>query len=252
MSAAAARSEEAAAEEGALWRAMRGDPSGDARGRLFALHLPFAKSLAGRQFRTRRGGDVEYGDFVQLACAGLLEAMDRYDPELGVPFRAFAARRINGSISDGLATMSEVREQIRYRSRVKNERLRSLAVADAAKGTPAETMEALIDMAVGLALGFMLEGTNLYQDEQGAAETQPTAYDSLAWKDLVQRLVAELRLLPERDRTILELHYLEDVHFDQIALLLGLSKGRISQLHKAAMILLRKRIAGAGGFRLER
>jgi RNA polymerase sigma factor FliA len=45
---------------------------------------------------------------------------------------------------------------------------------------------------------------------------------------------------------------MEDVTFDQIAELLDLSKGRISQLHKAALMLLRKRMSGAGGFRLER
>jgi RNA polymerase sigma factor for flagellar operon FliA len=112
-------------------------------------------------------------------------------------------------------------------------------------------MEALVDMAVGLALGFMLEGTGLYHDE-GEPATQVTAYDSLAWKEMVDRLVAELTRLPERDRLIIRLHYLEDVNFDQIAILLGLTKGRISQLHKSALMLLRKRVSGGGGFRLER
>lgn len=240
------------AQEASLWRAMREDRSEVARERIFATYLPFARALAGRQFRGRRGGDIEYEDFVQLACAGLLEAMDRYDPALGVPFRGFAVRRINGSILDGLAKMSEVREQISFRRRVKRERLRSLASDDPAGLPPTEAMEALIDLAVGLALGFMLEGTSLYQDDCGAGGAQATAYDSLAWKDLVDRLTAELGRLPDRDRAIVRLHYLEEVNFDQIAALLGLSKGRISQLHKAALTLLRKRISGAGGFRLER
>lgn len=241
-----------AADEASLWRALREDRSEAARERIFASYLPFARALAGRQFKGRKGGDIEYEDFVQLACAGLLEAMDRYDPGLGVPFRGFAVRRINGSILDGLAKMSEVREQISFRSRIRRERLRSLAPGEAGALPPGEAMEALIDMAVGLALGFMLEGTSLYQEDGGAAGAQPTAYDSLAWKDLVERLTAELGRLSDRDRAIVRLHYLEEVSFDQIAALLGLSKGRISQLHKAALALLRKRISGAGGFRLER
>lgn len=241
-----------ASEEASLWRAMREERSEAARERVFAFYLPFARALAGRQFKSRKGGDIEYQDFLQLACAGLLEAMDRYDPGLGVPFRGFAVRRINGSILDGLAKMSEVREQISFRQRAKRERLRSLAPGEAGELPPGEALEALIDLAVGLALGFMLEGTSLYRDDAGAGAAQPTAYDSLAWKDLVERLTAELGRLPDRDRAIVRLHYLEEVNFDQIAVLLGLSKGRISQLHKAALALLRKRISGAGGFRLER
>jgi RNA polymerase sigma factor for flagellar operon FliA len=241
-----------AAEEDSLWSAMRQDGSEAARDRIFAYYLPFARSIAARQYKGRKGGDIEYEDFAQLAFAGLLEAMDRYDPALGVPFRGFAVRRINGSILDGLARMSEVREQISFRHRVKRERLRSLAPADAKDLPPNEAVEALIDMAVGLAIGFMLEGTSLYQDDSDSAAAQPTAYDSLAWKDLVARLTAELGRLSDRDRAIIQIHYLEEVSFDQIAGLLGLSKGRVSQLHKAALGLLRKRISGAGGFRLER
>jgi RNA polymerase sigma factor for flagellar operon FliA len=242
---------EAAGEEGALWRAMRAG-SAPARERLFTANLPFARALARREYRTRGGADVDFEDLLQLACAGLLEAMDRYDPDLGVPFAGFAARRINGSMIDGLGKMSEVREQIGHRHRARRQRLRSLA-PDAAAGAqkPAEAMEALVDMAVGLALGFMLEGTGLYHDEAEPA-VAPTAYDSLAWKDLVQRLTQELTRLPDRDRAILQLHYLEDVNFYQIAAVMALTKGRISQLHKAALTLLRKRISGAGGFRLER
>lgn len=240
------------AGEMSLWRAMREDESAAARERLFTHYLPFARALAGRQFRGRTGGDIEYEDFLQLSCAGLLEAMDRYDPGLGVPFRGFAVRRINGSILDGLAKTSEIREQLAIRHRMRRERLRSLAPGDAGELPPSEAMEALIDLAIGLALGFMLEGTSLYREDGNAAGAQPTAYDSLAWKDLVERLSVELGRLHDRDRAIVRLHYLEGVSFDQIAALLGLSKGRISQLHKSALALLRKRISGAGGFRLER
>lgn len=241
----------AAVDEPALWEAMRGGGSAMARERLFALYLPFARSLAGRQFKGRKEADLEYEDFVQLACAGLLEAMDRYDPAHGVPFRGFATRRINGSVIDGLAKLSEVREQIGFQQRTRRERVRSLTPEEARNLSAGDAFKALAEMAVGLALGFMLEGTGLYQADETAA-AQPTAYDSLAWKDLVERLTAELARLPERDCMLLRLHYLEDVSFDQIAALLRLTKGRISQMHKAALALLRKRISGAGGFRLER
>ena len=234
-----------------LWRVLREAGSTSARERLFTAYLPFARALAGRQFRSRSGGDVEYDDLLQLACAGLLEAIDRFDSTLGVPFKAFAVRRINGSMIDGIAKMNEVREQISFRNRVQRDRLRSLASDEAGPVPRDRAMETLVDMAVGLALGFMLEGTMLYHKESDPG-IATTAYDSLAWKELVQRAAGEIARLPERDRRIIELHYQEEVTFEQIAALFGLTKGRISQLHKAAMLLLRKRLSAVAGFRLER
>jgi RNA polymerase sigma factor for flagellar operon FliA len=152
---------------------------------------------------------------------------------------------------DGIAKMNEVREQISFRNRVQRDRLRSLASEETGPVPRGQAMEVLVDMAVGLALGFMLEGTTLYHKESDAG-LAPTAYDSLAWKDLVERAAAEVARLPERDRRFIELHYVEEVNFDQIAALFGLTKGRISQLHKAAMLLLRKRLSAVAGFRLER
>jgi RNA polymerase sigma factor for flagellar operon FliA len=238
-------------EEGSLWRAVRESGSATARERLFTVYLPFARALAGRQFKSRGGGDIEYEDLLQLACAGLLEAIDRFNPAFGVPFKGFAVRRIRGGMIDGIAKMNEVSEQISFRNRVQRDRLRSLA-SDGEGPMPAgRAMEALVDMALGLALGFMLDGTTLYHKESDPG-IAPTAYDSLAWKQLVERATSEVSQLPERDRRIIQLHYLEEVNFDQIADLFGLTKGRISQLHKAAMLLLRERLTAVAGFHLER
>jgi RNA polymerase sigma factor for flagellar operon FliA len=249
LDAARAFDSPADADDAVLWGELRRGKAG-ARERLFELHLPFARVLARREQRRRRGADLDPDDLLQLACTGLLEALDRFDPSRGVPFRGFASRRIRGAMIDGIAKSNEVREQLSHRARVKRERMRSLA-ADGEPRSAAEAMDALAELAVGLALGFMLEGTGLYQDD-GEPAAPATAYESAAWKETVGRLAAELARLPERDRQIIRLHYMDDVNFDQIAALLGLTKGRISQLHKAAMTLLRKRMSGAGGFRLER
>ena len=196
------------------------------------------------------GGDVEFTDLLQLACTGLLEAIDRYDASRGAPFEGYAIRRINGSMLSGIAKMNEVREQIACRSRIRRDRVRSLATAGAAELPKSEAMAALIDLAMGLAVGFMLDDTSLYM---GAVEPSGGgAYESLAWKQTRQRLLAELALIPDREQMILRHHYLEGIALDVIAELLGLSKGRVSQLHKGAIALLRKRLTNAPGFTLQR
>jgi RNA polymerase sigma factor for flagellar operon FliA len=174
----------------------------------------------------------------------------------GVPFRAFTSHRISGSVRDGIARMSEVREQMSWRQRVRRERLRSLSDMAAGNMQTAEATEKLAEIAVGLALGFMLEGSGLFtqgeKDEGGSPSFPGTAYDSLAWKETVAQLETELSALPEREQTILRQHYLGGMNFDQLASLLAVSKGRVSQLHRAALQLLRKRLGERNRFNLRK
>lgn len=252
--AAAARppSAEPAPEDSELWRAFLDTRDAQVREKLFAAYFPFARQIAARRFLDRRSGDIEFADLSQLAGAGLLEAIDRYDPVHGVPFKRYAGRRISGSILDGIAKMSEVRQQISFRNRIRSERLRSLSDVDAADMPVADALQELIEVAVGLALGFMLEGTGLYQADGAERDGGVSAYESLVWKETIQRIMTEVSALPEREQSIIRRHYLDGLSFDQIGALLGVSKGRVSQLHKAAIALLKKRLLGSRAFMLER
>ncbi|WP_157215370.1 sigma-70 family RNA polymerase sigma factor [Flavisphingomonas formosensis] len=236
--------------EASLWLACRAG-SQAARERLFERHHGFALAIARRHHRLRDRGDLDLADLRQWAYSGLLEAIDRFDPDHGTPFRGYATRRISGSILNGINQMSEVREQIASRAQAERDRLHSLAPS-----TPPRAKDAIIELAelIGsLAIGFMLEGTSLYvDDEAGQPAPQPSAYDSAEWRELIGRLHAELAALPERERMILRHHYLSGVGFEQIADLLGLSKGRISQLHRAALVRLRQRLTQRGHFTLQR
>jgi RNA polymerase sigma factor for flagellar operon FliA len=238
-------------DESTLWRALRTEGSTAAREILFSTYASFARQIATRHFRDRRSGDIEHQDLCQLAFAGLLEAIDRFDPDRGLPFRGYASRRISGSILDGVAKMSEMREQISFRNRMRADRVRSLTAEALDDLSIAEAMQALSDIVAGLAVGFMLESGGLVVAD-GEPDRRPTAYESLAWKDTLRRLGRELEDLPDRDRAILRHHYLDSMTFEQIGALLGLSKGRISQLHRSALGMLRRRLVRSDDFTFER
>jgi RNA polymerase sigma factor FliA len=237
-------------DEMELWSRYGANPSPALRETLFTRHANFARNIARRHYREKSWGDIEFADLSQFAFAGLLEAIDRFDPKHGAPFRAFAAHRISGSITDGIARANEMREQVSWRHRLRRERLSSLAE----RSDVASPIEKLAEIAGGLALGFMLEGTGLlFESEEDKASSSPeTAYESVAWNELVGELKSAIPALPERERTILERHYVDGLSFDQLALLLSLSKGRISQLHRAALARLRKRMRERGHFRMLR
>jgi RNA polymerase sigma factor FliA len=223
--------------EASLWRRLRFEAEIECRQTLFERYVPLARTIAASKFHQRRGS-AERGDCEHFAYEGLLQAIDRFDPLLGVPFSAYARRRIVGCIADGLAKMSEFGAQISHRSRVEQERMRSLAPSAAAAGD--DPLSALSDLAVGLAIGMMLEGTSLMP--ANGADPRPTAYESLEWRERQARLAAEVQKLPEKEAVIVRQHYHNGLSLAQIAELLDLSRGRISQLHRSALERLRKRI----------
>lgn len=238
--------------EAALWIAVKRDDCRVSREALFSRYMVLARQIAARQLRILSRGDLELSELRQLGYAGLLQAIDGFDPSRRVPFSAYATHRIVGSIKNGIEKHSELREQLSWKRRMQRDRIRSLAPEE----KPLEgkdAMAALADLAVGLALGFMLEDTGLVRDDRSAVDQprEPSAYESAAWRELVARLTDELAGLDDREQQILRGHYIEGLSFDNLVTLLGVGKSRISQLHQAALVKLRKRMATHGHFRLE-
>src|SRR5205085_10425535 len=69
-----------------------GDPS--VREALILRHTGLARSIA----RRYAGRGLAYEDILQTGYMGLIGAVDRYDPDRGVPLHAYAARVIEGEI----------------------------------------------------------------------------------------------------------------------------------------------------------
>lgn len=242
-------------DEVLLWRRLRDSGDAGARNQLLDLHLPYAKIVAGSYFSKRFHDEIEFGDYHQLACVGLLEAMERFDPGRGVQFRTFAARRMHGSILNGLERLTEKQQQIAVRQRLRLERLQDVrenALAASATGgapqTPEQLMRFVAEVGVGLAVCWMLEGTAMVE-LPGAARTMHF-YEGVQFKQLRERLLHAIERLPTQQRTVLNSHYLQDVPFDRIAVDLQLTKGRISQIHKQALLHVRKLIGNAADWDL--
>jgi len=223
-----------AGEEASLWEAMASAADAGARGRLIEIHLPYARILAARMYANRRHDEVEFDDFMQLATVGLIESVDRFDPRHGAAFRTFASHRIHGAILNGLETFTEKQQQIACRQRVARERVRSL---DDEADQEEDLFERLARVAVGLALGYLLEGSGMYRESEQAMPD--TVYRSIELRQLQQRVRALVEELPERERRIVRYHYFQHVPFETIAQMMGVTKGRVSQLHRRAMQMLR-------------
>lgn len=233
-----------------LWRRLRSDADPQARDALLSLHLPYARVVAAAYFGKRFHDEIEFGDYHQYATIGLLEAMERFDPDRGAQFRTFAARRMHGAILNGIERLTEKQQQISARQRARAESLgtvkdlaaRTCGVAPAAVPRhPQQLLHYMAEVGLGLALVWMLEGTSMV-DDPDRAESVPF-YRSAEIRQLRERLARVVDALPPQERTVIRCHYLQDIPFDQVAAMLQLSKGRISQIHKQALLRLRAEAA---------
>lgn len=244
-----------------LWQTRHDD--GKARAALVLHYLPYARMHAARLYAGRFGDDLEFGDYFQFATVALTEAVDTYDPDKEVRFETYAAYRIRGAVLDGIGAMSERMRQIAVTRELRQARLKSLLSVDApesdgsgASAKPPESLpassrqplfpqgsalERLSDLGLGLALGLMLEGTGMVDaglDAPAPAVQQP--YARLEMRQQRERLLRLLQQLPEPQRLVMQWHYLQGLSFESHANRMGLSKGRVSQLHRAALATLRR------------
>lgn len=216
----------------------RGVPLRDA---LISRYSALAKITAARLYRRRADNSVDFGDYLQYARVGLIESIDHYDPERGVPFEAFSSFRIKGAILNGLQSESEVASQRAFWSRRARERFDSIKENET-RGDRRASLEELVNLTVGLALSHLIE------QDAGEIIDESLAANPYAITELIQLKRAVRSLLPslpERERELIRRHYDEHVEFQQIAAEWGVTKGRVSQLHAQALGRLRKLLAAS-------
>jgi RNA polymerase sigma factor for flagellar operon FliA len=228
------------------------------RDRTIIAHLPLVKAIAVRVHRMLPV-HVELEDLIQAGIMGLIDALDKFDSGRQVTFRAYAKHRIRGAILDSLRHFDWLsRDMRRMQKEVEATQLR-LACKLHRTATDSEMTEAMgIDIAryrriiaeVGLVAGPLSTRRSADQDNRldvhlaAAPETQPDAV--YATTALHRALVAALKTLPIRFQTVIRLYYLNGRSMSEIGDALGVTKNRVSQIHKLALAMLASALDAAG------
>ena len=216
--------------------------------------LPLAQHLAHRF--SGRGEPVE--DLIQTATVGLIKAVDKYDPERGVEFAAYAVPTIVGEIKRHFRDRTW---DVRVPRRLQELRL----VIGEAAGTLAQQLgrsPTVADLAAHLKLSEEeviegLEGARAYhavslQTPSPSGDRGTELGDLLGAEDSELEL-AELRValapalarLNEREQRILLMRFYGNMTQSQIAERIGISQMHVSRLLARALTTLRGQLAGA-------
>lgn len=230
-------------EERLLRRYKRGEIA--AREELVRRFLPLTKRLAGRH-----GGSSEsQDDLNQVACLGLLKAIDRYDPDRG-SFVAYAVPNIVGELKrhfrDRGWTMRVPRSTQENLLEVK-QAIDHLSGKLGRSPTPKDVAEhtgLLLDEVIGALEASSRAYSPLALDapHPGDENGDRTLADGLGGEDpgyasveLGDLLTPAFRALPSREQTILELRFVEDLRQSEIAERIGVSQMHVSRLLRRAL-----------------
>ncbi len=203
------------------------------------------------------GNAIEVGDLVSYGQEGLLDAARRYDPERGVPFRAYANYRVRGAVIDGVRSMARLprRAHQRLSGLEAAMRMSEGAAEDAYSPPPPgadarRAEQALIDhlagMATAMAIGLVATPVRGEEGDSVCLSPDGDPEQALARAELFEFVQNAILELPHQERELVRRHYLEGERFDVVARELGLSKSWASRLHTRAMTRLGKRLRGVG------
>ncbi len=228
----------------------RGDVA--ARGELIRRHLPLARKLAARYGRPGEPND----DLVQVAAVGLINAVERFDPDRGAAFSSFAVPTILGELKrhfrdTGWAVHIDRRTQerataVRAAERELSASGRPPSVAALADHLECEEHEVLDALAASHARSPVSldapggEPAGAEADLSPLSETVGAADPDVEAVPARTTISSALRHLPRLQRTILYLRFGEDRSQREIASQVGISQMHVSRLLRRSLGELRE------------
>lgn len=238
-----------------LWKqyGVTRDPA--IREKLILEYSHLIKFIAGR-LNIYFGSNVEYDDLVGFGVFGLIDAIDKYDLNKGVKFETYASLRIRGSIIDSIREMDWVPRSLRQKNK---ELERAYAEIENTLGHSADDKEVADKLGVSLDEFYKLLNdvsiSSMVSLEEFVEQNYEIGIDvpNSSKSDSPERQteLAEMRdilteaidKLPEKEKTVISLYYLEELTLKEISAIMKVSESRISQLHTKAILRLRGKLA---------
>lgn len=240
-----------------LWVQYKANRDQRIKDALILKYASFVKYVAGR-IAVNLPSNVEFDDLVSYGILGLIDAIDKYDPDRNVKFKTYAKTRIRGAIFDELRVLDWTPRSIRQKARKLEKAYAKLEGKLGRDATDEEIAEFLkIDISE---LHKLFDETKkslllsldeiFYDDEEGSSrfdfvENQKSDNPLLKIEEAeAKKILAEaISKLSDRERMVVTLYYFEDLTSKEIGKILGVSDSRVSQLHTKAILRLRGRLS---------
>jgi RNA polymerase sigma factor for flagellar operon FliA len=243
-----------------LWRRYKGGGDREARERLVVAYSPLVKYVSGRM-ASGLPAHVEESDLISYGLVGLINAIERFEPEREIKFETYAITRVKGAIIDELRSLDWVPRSVRARARA-IERANAKLEHQLQRAPTDEEMANELSYSLPEFHDALLQISNstvaaldeLWQVSDSSGDqvslldtlTDENAPDPAAvmdQTDLKDRMANAISRLPEREKLVVALYYYENLTLREIGEVLGVTESRVSQLHTKAVLRLRSRLS---------
>jgi RNA polymerase sigma factor for flagellar operon FliA len=233
-----------------LWVDYLARPTRAVRDRLVVHYTALVSSVAHR-VASGLPSYVEHADLVQSGVFGLIDAVERFDPERSPRFESYAAQRIRGAILDELRAQDWVPRSVRGRARElerAQERLEARLLRAATDRELAGELGLPVHELRGLTRQVQVVSVEALDETAGGAselladQDTPDPMATVQARETLRQLAMVVGQLGERDRTVIRLYYLENRTLAEIGRLLGVTESRVCQLHTRLVGRLRGRL----------
>ncbi len=240
-----------------LWSEFKRAGARATRNQLVEHYSPFVRYVAGRVMAgLPRHFDED--DLMSYGIIGLIDAIDRFEPDRNLRFETYAIPRIKGAIIDELRSIDWVPRSVRSKARAVEQAITHLEstlrrtpteaeVAAELEMTSADFHAALrkISSAGVIALDDVPRGGDRSERMTFGDSLPDRSFgpmDSLEAKESKKALFEAVEGLPDRERTVLTMYYYGGLTLTEIGIVLGVTESRVCQIHTKVLRQLRSKL----------
>jgi len=190
---------------------------------------------------------VGYDDMLAMGREGLVQAARAYDPALGVPFSTFSTYRVQGAILDGIRKEATRAREARIAAHLAASEFLAVQVDDTNVMTDTEEAQRerldafAADTAAAMFAGLV--GAESRRAAGGGEEAAATRQQRTRALSALERASSELS---ERDRKLIDLHYMQGLELKEVAGRLGVSYASVRRYHSTVVQRLAARLRTLG------
>lgn len=242
-----------------LWEKYKSTGSTEVRDKLILSYSPLVKYVASR-IAINLPQNVEQQDLISYGFFGLIDAIDKFQPDRKVKFETYAISRIRGAIIDELRSLDWLPRSLRSKSKeieksyIKLEAQLRRSPTDEELATELDiTKEELNDLLTKLSYSSIIAldelnpvrgeksfETSLINTVEDTSENDPaTTSEFHEIKEIIAKTILGL---PEKERIVISLYYYEGLMMREIGTILGVTESRASQLHTKAILYLKAKL----------
>ncbi len=245
-----------------LWRQFKDHGSKEAKDRLTVHYSPLVKYVASR-VGTGLPANVEQGDLISDGMIGLMDAIDKFQPERQIKFETYAIPRIKGEIIDALRKLDWVPRSVRSRARqldkanaeLESRLKRAPSDSEVAEhmGMSKNELHDVITQIASLSMLALDEPVSMGGDRGETVSLIDTLSDyasgnlmaGLEGNETRAMLSYAINSLGEREKFVVTLYYFEGLTLSEIGDVLHVTESRVCQIHTKAVGQLRVKLTEA-------